>query len=73
MREGPALQDIVTWKGELYFVDEPAADPVQLDGSFLAFSKNGQMQGVAHRHVCSCPKDGQAAVPDASQSLCESW
>lgn len=52
----------MTWKGELYFVDEPAADPAQLNGSFVAFSKNGQAQGIAyryafnllqHQHVCA--------------------
>jgi len=43
------LQDIVTWKGELYFVDEPTADPAKLEGSLVAFTKNGQMQGIAYR------------------------
>lgn len=43
------LQDIVTWKGELYFVDEPTADPARLEGSLVAFTKNGQMQGIAYR------------------------
>lgn len=43
--------DIVTWKGELYFVDEPTADPVKLEGSLVAFSKNGKMQGVAYRDI----------------------
>ena len=42
-------QDIVTWKGELYFVDEPTADPAKLEGSLVGFSKNGQMQGIAYR------------------------
>jgi len=43
------LQDIVTWKGELYFVDEPTADPAKLEGSLVAFTKNGQTQGIAYR------------------------
>lgn len=43
------LQDIVTWKGELYCVDEPTADPAKLEGSLVAFTKNGQMQGIAYR------------------------
>lgn len=43
------VQDIVTWKGELYFVDEPTADPGMLEGSLVAFTKNGQMQGIAYR------------------------
>ena len=43
------LQDVVTWKGELYFVDEPTADPAKLEGSLVAFTKNGQMQGIAYR------------------------
>ena len=42
-------QDIVTWKGELYFVDEPTADPAKLEGSLVAFTRNGQMQGIAYR------------------------
>ncbi|DBB09777.1 TPA: hypothetical protein ACH3X3_001407 [Trebouxia sp. C0006] len=41
--------DIVTWKGELYFVDEPTADPAKLEGSLVAFTKNGQTQGIAYR------------------------
>lgn len=43
--------DIVTWKGELYFVDEPTADPAKLEGSLVAFTKNGQMQGIAYRDI----------------------
>ena len=43
------VQDIVTWKGELYFVDEPTADPAKLEGSLVAFTKNGRMQGIAYR------------------------
>ena len=43
-------QDIVTWKGELYFVDEPTADPVKLEGSLVAFYKNGKIQGIAYRY-----------------------
>ena len=39
----------MTWKGELYFVDEPTADPGKLEGSLVAFTKNGLMQGVAYR------------------------
>ncbi len=52
------LQDIVTWKGELYFVDEPTADPAKLEGSLVAFTKNGQMQGIAYRsaqHILQKP------------------
>ena len=44
-------QEIVTWKGELYFVDEPSAGPAQLNGSYITFSKNGQMQGIAYRYL----------------------
>lgn len=44
-------QDIVTWKGELYFVDEPTADPAKLEGSLVAFTKNGQVQGIAYRSI----------------------
>ena len=47
-------QDIVTWKGELYFVDEPTADPAKLEGSLVAFTKNGQMQGIAYRSHLHC-------------------
>ena len=43
------VQDIVTWKGELYFVDEPTADAAKLDNSLVAFTKNGVMQGIAYR------------------------
>ncbi|KAL3159696.1 hypothetical protein ABBQ38_010102 [Trebouxia sp. C0009 RCD-2024] len=43
--------DIVTWKGELYFVDEPTADPAKLEGSLVAFTKNGQVQGIAYRDI----------------------
>ncbi|KAA6425420.1 MAG: Set1 Ash2 histone methyltransferase complex subunit ASH2 [Trebouxia sp. A1-2] len=43
--------DIVTWKGELYFVDEPTADPAKLEGSLVAFTKNGRMQGIAYRDI----------------------
>lgn len=43
------LQDIVMWKGELYFVDEPTEDPAALPGSLIAFSRNGVLQGVAYR------------------------
>ena len=49
------LQDIVTWKGELYFVDEPTADPAVLDGSLVAFTKNGQLQGIAYRSAELAP------------------
>ena len=47
--DAPFAQDIVTWKGELYFVDEPTADPAKLEGSLVGFTKNGQFQGIAYR------------------------
>lgn len=58
-------QDIVTWKGELYFVDEPSADPAQLNDSFIAFSKNGQMQGIAYRYANMLAQGQHSSAHDA--------
>ena len=46
----PVLQDIVTWKGGLYFKEDPSADqPGPLAGSIIAFTKNGKSKGAAYR------------------------
>jgi hypothetical protein len=45
-------QDIVTWKGGLYFIDnKDEPNPKPLVGSQIAFTKNGVLQGVAYRSV----------------------
>ncbi len=46
-----AVQDIVVWKGDLYFVDKPEPNPEQLKGSLVAFAKNGVLQGTAYRYL----------------------
>ena len=48
-----AVQDIVVWKGDLYFVDKPESNPEQLTGSLVAFAKNGVLQGTAYRYLAS--------------------
>lgn len=46
------VQDVVAWKGGLYFRDEPGGEESKpLKGSLVAFTKNGRLQGVAYRHV----------------------
>lgn len=48
----PVLQEIVKWKGGLYYVDdEPEQEPQILPGSMVAFSKNGCFQGEAYRYT----------------------
>ena len=46
-----ALQDVVTWKGQLFFEDKAEPEPRALPGSLLAFTRNGESQGVAYRRV----------------------
>lgn len=46
-----AMQDIVTWKGDLYFMEGDAQIPQPLEGSVIAFSCNGVPQGPAYRYV----------------------
>ena len=48
-----AVQDIVVWKGDLYFVDQPEPNPEELKGSLVAFVKNGVLQGTAYRYPAS--------------------
>ena len=48
-----AVQDIVVWKGDLYFVDKPEPNPEELKGSLVAFVKNGVLQGTAYRYPAS--------------------
>ena len=62
----------MTWKGELYFVDEPTADPAELAGSLVAFTKNGQLQGVAYRWVPQPRLTVHAAANRALAAACES-
>ena len=53
----PVLQDIVTWKGSLYFKEDPSADqPGPLAGSIIAFTKNGKSQGAAYRLAVTRPR-----------------
>ena len=42
---------VVRFKGSLYYVDEPEPKPEPLPGSVVAFSKNGECQGVAFRDI----------------------
>ena len=44
-------QDVVTWKGQLFYEDKPEPDPPALPGSLVAFSRNGELQGVAYRRA----------------------
>ena len=41
----------MTWKGQLFFEDKPETEPPVLPGSLVAFSRNGELQGVAFRRV----------------------
>ena len=56
------MQDIVTYKGSLYFKEGEDAKPKALPGSCIAFTKNGELQGTAFRSA--------AAVPHISTGLC---
>lgn len=44
-------QEVVTWKGQLFFEDKPEPEPPALPGSLVAFSLNGALQGVAYRRA----------------------
>ena len=43
------MQDIVTYKGSLYFKEGAEAKPKELPGSLIAFTRNGELQGTAFR------------------------
>lgn len=45
------MQDVVAFKGKAYVKEDtdPEALPKVLEGSFVAFTKNGEFQGVAFR------------------------
>ena len=49
-----ARQDVVTWKGQLFFEDKAEPEPRALPGSLVAFTRNGQLQGVAYRRAFTC-------------------
>mmetsp|Transcript_13808 Transcript_13808/g.37303 ORF Transcript_13808/g.37303 Transcript_13808/m.37303 type:complete len:297 (-) Transcript_13808:206-1096(-) len=44
-------QDVVRFKGSLYYVNEPEPTPKTLLGSTIAFSLNGQSQGAAYKDI----------------------
>ncbi|KAF5840474.1 hypothetical protein DUNSADRAFT_16565 [Dunaliella salina] len=44
-------QDVVRFKGSLYYVNEPEPTPKTLMGSTVAFSLNGQSQGAAYKDI----------------------
>lgn len=44
-------EDIVSWKGGLYFVDRPEAPAAPVPGSAIAFFLNGQKLGVAFEDI----------------------
>ena len=44
-------QEVVTWKGQLFFEDKPEPEPPALPGSLVAFSLNGSLQGIAYRRA----------------------
>ena len=46
-----AWQDVVTWKGQLFFEDKAEPEPRKLPGSLVAFTRNGELQGVAYRRA----------------------
>ena len=46
-----ARQDVVTWKGQLFFEDKAEPEPRALPGSLVAFTRNGELQGVAYRRA----------------------
>lgn len=46
-----SAQEVVTWKGQLFFEDKPEPEPPALPGSLVAFSLNGSLQGVAYRRA----------------------
>lgn len=39
----------MTWKGQLFFEDKAEPEPRALPGSLVAFTRNGELQGVAYR------------------------
>ena len=49
------MQDIVTYKGSLYFKEGEDAKPKALPGSCIAFTKNGELQGTAFRSAAAVP------------------
>lgn len=44
-------KDIVRYKGALWYVAEPDPEPQPLQSSFIAFTKNGKLQGVAFQDI----------------------
>jgi hypothetical protein len=42
-------QDLMLYRSAPVHVDEPDPEPVPLPGSVVAFTKNGELQGVAYR------------------------
>lgn len=52
------LQDIVTWKGGMYFKDdETPGQRRPLDESKIVFTRNGVSQGIAYEYVFILSKD----------------
>ncbi len=51
-----ARQEVVTWKGQLFFEEKPETEPPVLPGSLVAFSRNGELQGVAFRRAEFIPR-----------------
>lgn len=41
----------MTWKGQLFFEDKAEPEPRALPGSLVAFTRNGELQGVAYRRL----------------------
>ena len=44
----------MTWKGQLFFEDKAEPEPRALPGSLVAFTRNGELQGVAYRRALMC-------------------
>ena len=53
-----SLQDLLIMRGRPYVPEEPEPEPNVLPGSCVAFTCNGELQGVAYRSAtarpCSC-------------------
>lgn len=53
----------MTWKGQLFFEDKAEPEPRALPGSLVAFTRNGELQGVAYRRAIITSVSSTCVLP----------